>query len=205
MIDATDVLAHKLLENDYKDVLAGRYDAVVSRWSYQGLGMLRCYMDDRREHRLHVWNTDRAIENVSAMHTHPWDFESEILTGTVENVRYVRVADNRGELFDEYKLLCGENACTLSDPRPVYLTEFTDWSGPGNRYYQRASEIHRSKPTTGCVTLVQRTVPEGKNPDHALVFTEHGKPWVDAAPRPATPQEILIFLGTALEKWGEKE
>lgn len=63
-----------------------------SRWSTQGFGMARIYLDDTRNLRLNIWHSALAVPGLSPetgmVHTHPWDFTSRIIAGRLSNYRY---------------------------------------------------------------------------------------------------------------------
>lgn len=165
-------------------------------WSLQGLGMLRLYLST--EDRLHVWDTRHAIPNVSAIHDHPWGFESHVVAGRIRNYRYIREAEG-----DEYKsaiLQCGPGGCVKSQPKIVRLrrAEMEEWL-PGEAYWQKHDEIHESQPERGTVTIVRRTFRE--DTEHATVFWPAKEEWVSAEPRPATPEEVAAITGFALRTW----
>lgn len=64
----------------------------------------------------------------------------------------------------------------------------------------RMKSMTRS-PLDGTVTLITRSVPEGKSPDHAQVFWPKDSWWVSAEPRPATESEIFRITDYALKVW----
>src|SRR6185503_17239495 len=68
-----------------RDVLETPHDRI---WTLQGFGMLRTYLGDDMNMRLHVWDARHAAPNVSSIHNHPWGFTSLILSGEMENVLY---------------------------------------------------------------------------------------------------------------------
>lgn len=172
-------------------------------WSLQGFGMLRLYLS--KTVRLHVWNSSKAVPNVSVIHTHPWHFDSHVIAGQIINVRYVisDVYPGRACVPHQYaKILCGmgggiakgelkeergvKNLCEL--PLEIYKE--------GATYTQSADEIHKSLPTDGTVTIVTRRPLD--DPDHAYVFWEKGD-WVSAEPRKATDDEVMEYCQAALK------
>lgn len=54
--------------------------AQVYTWQLQGLGMLRLYLN--KATRLHVWHSGFSVPGASTIHTHPWDFKSEVVAGS---------------------------------------------------------------------------------------------------------------------------
>lgn len=185
----------KVLENPF---------IMSNRWSVQGLGMLRLYMDEKKEVRLHIWNSQIAAEYMrqsglrdwpSPMHDHPWDFKSTILAGKLYQCRYV--PNDAGADYNFMTIQCGPGGCAKSQPEPIkLLCQPQEEYNPGDSYYQRADEIHISQPIDGTVTVIERTFHE--DTEHARVFWQAGKEWVTAEPRDATPQEVLDFCTSAL-------
>lgn len=164
-------------------------------WTLQGLGMLRTYLPGNR--RLHIWHPDFATSGVTDLHTHPWDFESQILLGEVHQNRFTETLD-LPENYVRQAITCGPGGGVCGGPEPVYLEE-----GPGEvyaageSYRQEANEIHRSQPLRGTVTLLDRTV-RGDG-ETAYVFWRAGSSWVSAEPRPAARWEVDAFLDAARE------
>lgn len=165
-------------------------------WSLQGFGMLRLYLT--KETRLHIWSESHVVPGVSEIHDHPWDFTSKIVAGRLHNCRYVEGAE--GDTYMAQTILCGPNGCAMGDVRQVKLWQKpTEVYDEGDKYEQRANEIHRSAPEDGTVTIVtRRFLPD---PDHANVFWRPNEEWVSAEPRPATPEEVAAIVGNALQRW----
>ena len=173
-------------------------------WSIQGLGMLRLYLS--KEIRLHVWSTGYQVPGVSTLHTHPWDFTSTIISGRITNhvARYTTVeeAGDREPNFDRYLIQCGSGGCLKSEPVSMFLvTKRVELLCPGSQYSMTKNEIHESHPEDGAVSLIRRTFYPDE--DHAYIFSPCGVPWVSAEPRPATFEEVVSIIGTALAKWTE--
>lgn len=161
-------------------------------WSIQGFGMLRLYLS--KEIRLHLWNSQFSVPGVSLIHTHPWDFESEVIVGEIENTRYLR--DLEGVSHGCAVIRCGSGGGILQTlPRVGLRAGPPEYYRAGTRYVQKAEEIHQSKPSDGTVTVVSRKF--RPDADHALVFWESGD-WVTAEPRQATRVEINTFVATSL-------
>lgn len=173
-------------------------------WSLQGFGMLRTYLDNDRIWRLHIWTHDHAVDNVSTIHTHPWDFKSTIIAGEVKNQRFKRLNNPRPDApfvkrYQEQLIKCGPGGCAISSPEPVALFAFGEERyREGASYQQKAEEIHRSMPQDGTVTIIERVF--GSNVDDAYVFFPDGEEWVSAEPRDATRQEIKDITEKALER-----
>jgi hypothetical protein len=170
-------------------------------WTLQGLGMLRLYLDDER--RLHVWDSRYAVENVSQMHTHPWNFKSHVVAGELHNTRFVVVdsepAPTTAKEFNKQTIFCGVGGGLVDSPRKVHLDVYSqEFYSERESYDELAHEIHISQPVDGTVTIVKREFLE--DADHALVFWETGE-WVSAEPRPATEKEILDITSYSLNRW----
>lgn len=170
-------------------------------WSIQGFGMLRLYLPGGL--RLHIWDPSQAVPDVTNIHDHPWDFESRVIWGFLVNRTY-RIVDG-DPTHDEHRIRCGHGAMECAHPltgdvgrpRPVRL-ELADEAqgGAGMCYWQRAAQIHESRPTPGTVTVIRRVFHE--DTEHALVYAPKGAGWVSAEPRRATPDEVRHFVDLAL-------
>jgi hypothetical protein len=135
-------------------------------WQVQGLGMLRCYLDEAKRYRLHIWDNALRVPGVSAMHNHPWNLKSTVIAGCYKQYRFT---DPLGAQFSEgYNMVtikCGSEACVVSEPQKVRLSQsFMEVYITGSEYTQNADEIHVSVPDDGTVTLVERVVPDGGDP-----------------------------------------
>lgn len=172
-------------------------------WSIQGFGMLRLYLAD--ELRMHIWNSKKMVEDVSLIHTHPWDFVSEVVVGQITNVRYTESTPGTPfSLKHQYaKIRCGvgggiaKGELQAERGEKWLVAQDREIYSIGETYTQSANEIHRSEPKDGTVTIVRRYFKS--DPDHAYVFWDHGD-WVSAEPRKATDEEVLFFCNEAL-KW----
>lgn len=165
-------------------------------WSLQGFGMLRTYLAPRV--RLHVWHPELAFDGVSTIHDHPWDFESWVISGTVRNLRFCESI--HGAEFQRIRIQCGEGGCALSEPEPVQLRVYQDETiRAGETYQQRAPELHESRPSPGCVSLIIRDFHQ--NTEEATVCFPAGEKWGSAEPRPATPEEVQLGIVRALAAW----
>lgn len=166
-------------------------------WSIQGLGMMRVYLAPMV--RLHIWDRSLWVAGVSPVHTHPWDFDSLIVAGRMHNRRY-QSDEYDGQEWNRVKIKCGEDACTVEEPTKVILCEQPLESyGVNQRYTQSADEIHWSLPEDGTVTICTR-IPKADR-DHAFVYWRGKGPWVDAKPRPATPEEVHEIVNRSLAAW----
>lgn len=169
--------------------------AETFEWSLQGFGMFRLYLS--KELRLHVWSPEHAYKDVDTVHTHPWDFESIVLQGSIRNRRYVLNDDpNTPQRWQQQKIVCGPCGGPAEDAKPVQLEVLKEitWNA-GERYCQFANEIHESIPQAGTITLVRRTF--HADTEHAHVFFATGRSWRSAIPRPATRDEVLAMKNIA--------
>jgi len=139
------------------------------------------------------------VPSVSVIHTHPWDFASQVIAGRLHNIRYERLM-GQGNTHMEQTIKCGEGGGPCGTPKPEYLAvSCAEVITEGQWYVQTANEIHESRPEDGTVTLVRRVVKS--DPDHASVFWPLGQQWVSAEPRLATAQEITEITTASLIKW----
>jgi hypothetical protein len=183
----TKSLVQKILENP-----------IGYTWTLQGLGMLRLYLDGER--RLHIWDSRYRVKDVSQMHTHPWDFRSLVVAGTVRNQIEIEVPAEEGDTT-HYKqtIFCGVGGGLRGEPSRVRLVEDSYHTySEGESYEERAHQIHVSDPDDGTVTIIKRIVVGDS--DHALVFWEDGE-WVSAEPREATTREVMDITQRSLERW----
>lgn len=175
-----------------RDILAHPFDR---EWSIQGFGMLRTYLDDEHAGRLHIWDVSEAVEDVSTIHDHPWDFTSRIVRGRIRNQRYAlheTGESDTGKPFTSAKIRCGEGGGLVSDPRPVQICSLgVEVYGPGDTYSMLAPELHESFPDCGAVTVIERSFHADR--DIATVCWRTGD-WVSAEPRPATRAEVEHFI-----------
>ena len=66
-------------------------------WRMQEIGLMGLRLDDRREHRLHIWDPTYCVGE-PPIHDHPYDFTSTIIAGELTNIRFEE--DSAG---DEYR------------------------------------------------------------------------------------------------------
>lgn len=198
-----------------KAILTSPYDL---KWSVQGLGMLRTYLNDAL--RLHIWVSDFKIPGVSPIHDHPWHLDSYVVAGVYRQRRYTikdkdflnRPIDESSptfqagvragliEKFGTASIKCGEGAFKTSDVHQVWVERgLEEEYHQGRSYYQHKDEIHESFPLDGTVTLVTRTFTPDR--EHARIFWRGNGDWVDAAPRPASAEEIKLGTQKALAWW----
>lgn len=165
-----------------------------AKWTLQGFGMLRLHLND--ELRLNVWDSRFKVPGVSAIHTHPWDFESLIVVGRLYNTRYVET--NEGTPYMTSELKPGTGGGLIGKPREVLLlNRDTEVYTAGMTYEQKAYEIHDSSPEDGTVTYNRRT---RVGEDVASVYW-NTQNWVSAEPRLATQEEVFDILDHSFKTW----
>lgn len=152
--------------------------------------MLRLHVSD--EVRINLWHSRYRVEDVSMIHTHPWDFKSWVVCGELANIKYEQTEAAGFKDYSWATIKPGpaggmmETAADIIRLRPVI--ELVD---AGKSYSQRHSEIHQSHPKDGTVTINCR---QRVGEDVASVFWEKGREWVSARPRPATGVEVADIL-----------
>lgn len=176
----------------------------LDRWSYQGFGMLRLYLPD--DCRLHIWLPESAVDQVSTIHNHPWDFKSYIIVGKIQNVRYHQLqppfTSADAVIRNMATIQCGMGGCQKEPAEQVKLIRGNrETYVDGQNYSQRAEELHETVATPGTVTIIERKA-KGPDRDHAQVAWPVGEDWVSAEPRPATAEEHEKFLGAAFALLG---
>lgn len=171
-------------------------------WSVQGFGMFRTYLTP--DVRLHVWDPEYRVEDVSVIHDHPWHFESLIVSGSIENRRF-RVAEGE-PTHSRGRIMCGTKPVEhgAQDVTHVRLEQWCEGVfHVGDSYKMQADELHASIPSPGAVLIIRRTKAD-KDPDRALVYWPLGGEWVSAEPRPATAGIVRRITQRALDCWVEK-
>lgn len=153
-------------------------------WSIQGFGVLRLYI--RGIGRLHIWDSTQRFANASMIHTHSWDLSSTVVTGKLVNHLYHE--DYIGLPYNKVHLLTGYDSKLLSEPKPIFLTEWArQIYRPGDTYSQPGSHIHYTEAQDGTVTVMARR--EDKDGE-ADVYWPQGEEWGTARPRTATTEEV---------------
>lgn len=172
-------------------------------WTLQGFGMLRTYLDHKKNWRLHVWDDRYRVAGVSDMHTHPWHFTSYVLAGIVENYRYAHArlaASQAPEPFMEQRLRCGVGGGLEGEPETTWLVKGErELYRESDVYKQKAHEIHVSVPRNGTVTLVRREFLD--DTEHASVFWPINEEWVTAEPEAASRVVVKRICAEALNLW----
>lgn len=175
--------------------------ATAFEWTVQGFGFLRLPLG--KLGRIHIWDSALTVPDVSVIHSHFWNLQSEIISGCLRNIRYhvnpVNL-DNIPATHWEQRLITGEGGGLIEKPRRVQLiSSSTEIYHSGSAYSQRAEEVHETQAFDGTVTVMQR--PKGGDGETALVYWAHNKQWGSAEPRPATREEVEGVTGRALAAW----
>lgn len=170
----------------------------TDRWSTQGLGMMRLYLDDAHKFRLHIWDESLAAEGATQLHTHPWGFKSTVVCGMIKDYTYYCNGTDRPDeatledVYTRHKIRCGEGGGLTGDTRDVVLKHWTGDSPTvyveSSSYVHGASDIHYTEYQDGTVTLIERFF--GEDTEHAYVYERRGKEFGSAEPRQATRREI---------------
>lgn len=170
-------------------------------WSLQGFGMLRTYLHE--DVRLHIWDSAFAVDEVSTVHDHPWDFTSTIIAGGLKNQRYV--IDPEGDEWNKQMIVCGPGGHTDSEVERIRLRALTPehYIG-GDTYFQSAEELHESIPHDGTVTVIHRNFSRPDR-DLATVCFPRDKQWVSAEPGPAHMRDVATIVGRSLRTWFDSD
>lgn len=175
-------------------------------WSVQGLGMFRLYLS--REVRLHVWDDRFVFPGASTIHTHPWHFESTVISGSITDRLYEEVPITHPLLgvvekptHMKQKIVCGPGGCAVGESTSTALRLLQEVTiKEGHSYGLTADAAHESRPEPGTITLISREFRE--DTEHAFVYYTYGGKWVSAEPRAATGDEIAMMAKLALSKLG---
>lgn len=188
-------------QNDYesivKDVLEHPFNY---QWELQGFGMLRTYID--KDTRLQIWLKKYIVEDVTDVHTHPWDFTSYIYQGKIVNNCYsehpFKVSPNDNEMsFDRCLILTGENAYVKEKIKVLLRKDSSIPYRSGETYHHDKTIPHRIDFIDGTITILSK-----RNIDVnslAYSYVPNGKDWVSAAPKIATVGEIREFIKSACD------
>lgn len=169
-------------------------------WSVQGFGMFRLYLS--KDVRLHVWDDRFKVPNVTEWHDHPWDFDSTILCGTLKNEIASIKHDATCPNYLEGTITCGKAGSQHGEEIPVFLDiSSVDVYHAGQKYWQRASTVHRTSYVNGTVTVCKRQF--HLNTEEAHVYYPDGTNWVSAEPRTATELAVAAMREIALVRLKE--
>ena len=103
-------------------------------WEVQGLGMMRTYLNE--DTRFQIWNKDLIVEDVTDVHTHPWDFISVILQGKITNHIYKEYMGqvNASKKYFRCLINTGEDAY-VKEKNEVYLLKYNKSNYTGGNFY----------------------------------------------------------------------
>lgn len=176
-----------IAESKIDEILNSPFDY---EWSIQGFGMLRTYLDTEHVQRLHIWDPQEAVIDVSTIHDHPWDFKSLVVRGTLQNQRYnVTPADDGN--YESMQIVCGIGGHTIGNSVPTHVvgTPIETYVS-GDTYNMEAPEFHESLPSRGAVTVIERKF----HVERDIATVCYTGEWVSAEPRLATKDEITHFI-----------
>lgn len=168
-------------------------------WRMQDVGLLGLWLDDRREHRLHVWHAEGVVGE-PPVHDHPWDFTSTVIAGELVNTRYVE--DPHGTEYLRERYVPGHEDDRRSDT--IRLVGTPETLGAGARYRQVARELHASRQVPGTVTVIRFEHTTDDLPE-LTTCRPPGTPWISGQARPATPDEVARITTTALEHFARQD
>lgn len=176
-------------------------------WEVQGFGMMRTYIAENT--RLQIWNSDLVVENVTDIHTHPWDFYSTILQGKIINIKYKECAKSyyKAKKYSRCLIETGENAY-VKEAKEVYLRKSGRYTYEYNRkdckeytdiYTHKKHIPHKIKFVDGTITVLTKINISENIHDRKLAYSyvKDGMDWVSAVPRPATKEEIVCTIAKA--------
>jgi hypothetical protein len=162
-------------------------------WRMQEIGLLGLRLDDRREHRLHVWDPDHAVV-ASPVHDHPYDFTSTVVVGEMTNTRYEE--DPEGTEHRRVRYSPADEHSRRTDS--VRLSGTPTAYGAGDEYAQHARELHASAQLPGTVTIIRMAF---RPVSELTVCTLGDAPWVSGEARPATADEVQRCAAAALARF----
>jgi hypothetical protein len=160
-------------------------------WRMADIGLMGLRLDERREHRLHVWDPSLSTGD-PPIHDHPYDFTSTIIVGELSNTRYVE--HSAGDEYIRFRYSPPAEEQRRSDQ--VRLAGAAETFRQGDRYRQLAHELHASRQKPGTVTLITCS---WSQPRELTVCLRDEASWRSGQAREATRQEIKTFTGKALE------
>lgn len=169
-------------------------------WTIQGFGMARTKLADVG--RIHVWDSRLRVSLVSDIHAHPWPLNSTVISGELINQRFqVNPAERLGMPYMRSLIATGEGGGLIGEPELVKMYgDKPEFYKAGDIYQQEPTEIHRSIPMDGTVTLVER--PMGPPLQETSVYWPAGTEWVSAEPRkPRDQYELYNIIQYALARW----
>lgn len=166
------------------------FDPLTLKWRTHGVGFIKAYLSENL--RLHIFHKMFLTPGITMHHTHPWNFQSEVLIGELTNLRLEKI-DGKPN-FNEGTIDCSNFCGIEGEPQPVHLFPAV-WETfvPGQIYRQRAYEIHANEAQDGTVTLMERSAERGT----AKVYWPIGTEYIDADIGTPTDAQILQAVETA--------
>lgn len=180
-------------ESEIADILNHPLD--YDGWVAAGLGLLRLPLNDERTERLHIWDTEQALNDVASAHDHPWDLDATIYFGKMGNQRY-RTSDEGGVPAQGSSVVCGVGGYLTGENFQTRLHEAADLEvyEPGETYHMEAEEFHNSFPDRGTVTVITKGLRPERN--IATILWASQEPWKqEGFTREASAEEIMHFVG----------
>jgi hypothetical protein len=167
-------------------------------WKMQEIGLLGLRLDDRREHRLHVWDPASCVGD-PPVHDHPYDFTSTVIAGAMTNTRYEE--DPSGVEYRRMRYSLADEAARTVDS--VRLTGAATTFTAGDQYVQLAHELHDSRQAPGTVTIIRMTFKTDVT--DLTVCTRGEVPWVSGQSRPASPGDVKRITTAALDVFAAQD
>ena len=161
-------------------------------WRMQDVGLLGLWLDDRRQHRLHLW----APEDMAGdppNHDHPFDFTSTVVVGELVNTRYLEHASGTEYVRERY--VVGNEDDRRVDT--IRLEGAATVLGEGESYGQLADELHDSRQAPGTVTLIRFASKDVSGAELTLCHRPD-VPWTSGQAREARPDEVKRITAAAL-------
>ncbi len=159
-------------------------------WRMSDIGLMGLRLDDRREFRLHVWDSSDS-PGEPPIHDHPYGFTSTIIAGEITNTRYEE--DTGGERYVRHRYAPGAEEERRTDT--VRLTSTATTFTEGDRYRQLAHELHASRQQPGTVTAIQCSWVDAPE---LTVCLRPADPWRTGQGRNATSEEVKRYSAKAL-------
>lgn len=161
-------------------------------WRMQDVGLLGLWLDDRREHRLHLWAPEEVADD-PPIHDHPFDFTSTVVAGELVNTRYLECASGPEYVRERY--VVGNEGDRRVDT--IRLEGVATRLGEGESYSQLAPELHDSRQVPGTVTLI-RFAPKDVSGAELTLCHRPEAPWISGQAREARPDEVKRITAAAL-------
>lgn len=162
------------------------------KWSIRGSG--RTLRLDLNENTcLHIWNNELAIKGVSIIHDHPWNLESMVICGNMEN--YVYREGNKGRPYLKQKMRVGYDGGLSGQRENCFLNVVKKQVViAGEIYTQSHKEIHEGFPLTGTITIVNREFVKDYIP---TVYWKATDNIIDNRPKIAKVTEMYDYIDEA--------